>query len=100
MRWIGCLAFVSLIASCKSSLETCSNTEVCPGATFQLCSGNAQCRIVGSDGSSYICASCTDCTGAFAQAQLSCRAHLGGGGAATAVLAAAPTTWPSRPSET
>src|SRR5260370_41011191 len=79
MKCIACVGLLSVIARCKAE-NTCSSLDVCPGGAYQLCVTDGRCQILASDGSGFACASCSDCTGAYAQAQLQCRAHGGGGG--------------------
>ena len=83
--------FGALGAACTSSStaqsnETCSSSTPCAngdGRTYEACTSvaGAGCRYLTSDGSSFPCASCGDCSAAAAQAAAWCDGGTTDGGA-------------------
>ncbi len=67
------VAVLFAVAGCKSS-ERCSGAIGCAKGSYQACSDGSSCRYQTSDGQSFACASCADCTGAVGAALAWCGA--------------------------
>ena len=77
------LFFLALVAACGGDgSETCSQRASCAlgSGSYELCTSgaNASCRYLASDGTSFSCGSCGDCTAAATKVVAWCN---GGGGA-------------------
>src|SRR5579859_7432785 len=68
--------------STSSGAETCQNS-ICPqgSGAYKFCTSPraSACRYVGSDGTAYACASCSNCTAAAASINNWCSGQTGGG---------------------
>src|SRR5438105_15047225 len=87
---LGVLIAAAIAAGCgnkagpstSSSAETCQNS-ICPqgAGAYKFCTSPraSACRYVGSDGTAYACASCSNCGAAVQQINSWCASQSGGG---------------------